>query len=179
MKTYDYKDEQKDVKGKVSAAFRSLVGQDNGFFIFAVEASLTFPDLRYVQTERLNAIQELQTMSYHKLPLKLFIMNNFGYGIIKQFQDTWLEARHEASGRVYSQPDFKKIAHAYNVSYRKISSPRDIVKEDLNSKEAVIFDVFLHPDTLIEPKKVTGNPLHNMFPYLDLSSDSLEKKYIK
>ena len=124
-------------------------------------------------------IQELQTMSYHKLPLKLFIMNNFGYGIIKQFQDTWLEARHEASGRVYSQPDFKKIAHAYNVSYRKISSPRDIVKEDLNSKEAVIFDVFLHPDTLIEPKKVTGNPLHNMFPYLDLSSDSLEKKYIK
>ncbi len=124
-------------------------------------------------------IQELQTMFYHKLPIKLFIMNNFGYGIIKQFQDTWLEARHEASGKAYSQPDFEKIAHAYNVSYRKISSPGDIVKDDLNSKEGVIFDVFLHPDTLIEPKKVTGYPLHNMFPYLNLGSDSLEKKYIR
>ncbi|SVE16569.1 uncharacterized protein METZ01_LOCUS469423, partial [marine metagenome] len=82
-------------------------------------------------------IQELQTMFYHKLPIKLFIMNNFGYGIIKQFQDTWLEARHEASGKAYSQPDFEKIAHAYNISYRKISSPGDIVKDDLNSKEGV------------------------------------------
>ena len=33
-------------------------------------------------------IQELQTMAYHKLPIKIFILNNFGYGIIKQFQDS-------------------------------------------------------------------------------------------
>ena len=38
------------------------IDQNNGVFIFAVELGLTFPDLRYVQTERLNAIQELQTM---------------------------------------------------------------------------------------------------------------------
>ena len=62
MKTYDYKDEQKDVKGKVSAESSRSIDQNNGFFIFAVELGLTFPDLRYVQTERLNAIQELQTM---------------------------------------------------------------------------------------------------------------------
>ena len=55
MKTYDYKDEQKDVKGKVSDAQTKLtaatsrsIDQNNGFFIFAVELGLTFPDLRYV-----------------------------------------------------------------------------------------------------------------------------------
>jgi acetolactate synthase-1/2/3 large subunit len=124
-------------------------------------------------------IQELQTMSHHRLPIKLFILNNFGYGIIKQFQDTWFEGRHEASGKGYSQPDFEKIADAYNISYRKISNPEDIIKEDLDSKEGIIFDVILHPNTLIEPKIDSGNPLHNMSPYLDLDSDSLEKKYLK
>ena len=124
-------------------------------------------------------IQELQTMSHHRLPIKLFILNNFGYGIIKQFQDSWFEGRYEASGKGYSQPDFKKIADAYNISYRKISNPEDIVKEDLDSKEGIIFDVILHPNTLIEPKIDSGNSLHNMFPYLDLDSDSLEKKYLK
>ena len=124
-------------------------------------------------------IQELQTMSHHRLPIKLFILNNFGYGIIKQFQDSWFEGRYEASGKGYSQPDFKKIADAYNISYRKISNPEDILKEDLDSKEGIIFDVILHPNTLIEPKIDSGNPLHNMSPYLDLDSDSLEKKYLK
>ena len=73
----------------------------------------------------------------------------------------------------------KKIADAYNISYRKISNPEDIIKEDLDSKEGIIFDVILHPNTLIEPKIDSGNPLHNMSPYLDLDSDSLEKKYLK
>ena len=31
-------------------------------------------------------IQELQTMISNKLPIKIIIMNNNGYGIIKQFQ---------------------------------------------------------------------------------------------
>ena len=93
--------------------------------------------------------------------------------------NTWFEGRHEASGKGYSQPDFEKIADAYNISYRKISNPEDIIKEDLDSKEGIIFDVILHPNTLIEPKIDSGNPLHNMSPYLDLDSDSLEKKYLK
>jgi acetolactate synthase-1/2/3 large subunit len=42
-------------------------------------------------------IQDLQTMSHLNLPIKLFILNNFGYGIIKQFQDTWFEGRYEAT----------------------------------------------------------------------------------
>lgn len=124
-------------------------------------------------------IQDLQTMSYLKLPIKLFILNNFGYGIIKQFQDTWFEGRYEATGNGYSQPDFKKIANAYEIKYKKISSLEDINKADLDSEEGVIFDVILHPNTLIEPKIDSGNPLHNMFPYNDLNESDFELKYLK
>ncbi len=124
-------------------------------------------------------IQDLQTMSHLKLPIKLFILNNFGYGIIKQFQDTWFEGRYEATGNGYSQPDFEKIAHAYELGYRKIESMKDILKSDLDSNSGIIFDVILHPNTLIEPKIDSGNPLHNMFPYLELNDQSFEHKYIK
>lgn len=124
-------------------------------------------------------IQDLQTMSHLKLPIKLFILNNFGYGIIKQFQDTWFESRYEATGKGYSQPDFGKIANAYDIGYRKIESIEDIKIADLDSNEGIIFDVILHPNTLIEPKIDSGNPLHNMFPYLDLDENCFEYTYIK
>ena len=42
-------------------------------------------------------IQELQTIITYKLPIKLFIINNNGYGIIKQFQGLYLGKRYEAS----------------------------------------------------------------------------------
>lgn len=124
-------------------------------------------------------IQDLQTMSHLNLPIKLFILNNFGYGIIKQFQDTWFEGRYEATGNGYSQPDFEKITHAYDLQYRRIESVSDILKSDIESNDGIIFDVILHPNTLIEPKIDSGNPLHKMFPYLDLDKDCFEYKYLK
>tara|TARA_X000000950_G_scaffold269734_1_gene348715 strand:+ start:1970 stop:3721 length:1752 start_codon:yes stop_codon:yes gene_type:complete len=124
-------------------------------------------------------IQDLQTMSYLKLPIKLFILNNFGYGIIKQFQDTWFDGRYEATGNGYSQPDFGKIANAYDIKYKKVSKLDDITKDDLDSDEGIIFDVILHPNTLIEPKIDSGNPLHKMFPYNNLTESDFELKYLK
>jgi len=123
-------------------------------------------------------IQDLQTMKHFNLPIKLFVLNNFGYGIIKQFQDTWFDGRYEATGNGYSQPDFQKIAYAYDIGYRKIDSLEDIKQEDLDSSEGIFFDVILHPNTLIEPKIDSGNPLDNMFPNLDLANDAFEKTFI-
>ena len=91
------------------------------------------------------------------LPFKLFVLNNFGYGIIKQFQDTWFDGRYEATGKGYSQPDFQKIANAYDLEYRKIESLNDIKQDDLDNKDGIFFDVILHPNTLIEPKIDSGN----------------------
>ena len=123
-------------------------------------------------------IQDLQTMRHFNLPIKLFVLNNFGYGIIKQFQDTWFDSRYEATGNGYSQPDFNKVATAYDLEYRRIESIDDIKTTDLENSDGIFFDVILHPYTLIEPKIDSGNPLHNMFPYLNLSKDAFETKFI-
>jgi acetolactate synthase-1/2/3 large subunit len=55
-------------------------------------------------------IQDLHTINKHRLPVKIFIFNNGGYGIIKQFQELYLGKRYEATGKGVSNPNFKKIS---------------------------------------------------------------------
>ena len=111
-------------------------------------------------------IQELQTMVYYNLDIKIVILNNFGYGIIKQFQDSYFQGRYEATGRGYSQPSFKSIAKAYKIDYVPISTLHDINSEHFSAPGLRIFEVFLDPNTLIEPKLEMGEPINNQFPYL-------------
>ena len=73
-------------------------------------------------------LQELHTIDKLKLPIKIFILNNDGYGIIKQFQELYLGKRYEASGKGVSNPDFKKIARAFNINYNFIKNHNDLKK---------------------------------------------------
>ena len=75
-------------------------------------------------------LQELHTIDKLQLPIKIFILNNDGYGIIKQFQELYLGKRYEASGKGVSNPDFKKISNAFNINYTKINSHLDLKKLD-------------------------------------------------
>ena len=85
-------------------------------------------------------IQELQTMVANNLPVKLFIINNDGYGIIKQFQELYLNKRYEASisSKGVTNPNFKKISNAYGINYNEIKNNKQIDKvldKILNSKK--------------------------------------------
>lgn len=67
-------------------------------------------------------------MVFNKLPIKLFVINNNGYGIIKQFQELYLNKRYEASvsKKGVTNPDFKKISYAYGINYNEIKNNKDI-----------------------------------------------------
>jgi acetolactate synthase-1/2/3 large subunit len=108
-------------------------------------------------------------MIHYNLDIKIVILNNFGYGIIKQFQDSYFQSRYEATGRGYSQPSFKRIAKAYGIDYVPISSIDEITVENLSASGIRILDIFLDPNTLIEPKLEMGNPINNQFPYLPIN----------
>jgi len=122
-------------------------------------------------------IQELQTIKQYNLNIKIFIQNNFGYGIIKQFQDAYFQGRYFASGEGYSQPDFKKIASAYGIEYRLIKSLSDIDKIKFTGN-VQIFDLILSPDSLITPKTEMDRFIHDQFPYVaDESISKLPYEY--
>ena len=118
-------------------------------------------------------LQELQTIQHLKLNVKLFVYNNFGYGIIKQFQDTYMDSRYEASGKGYSQPDFQRFAELYDFDYKKIENLNDLNTIDLKSDKSIIFDVILHPNTEIETKTEMGRVINDQFPYQ--SDDEFKK----
>ncbi len=113
-------------------------------------------------------LQELHTIDKLKLPIKVFILNNNGYGIIKQFQELYLGKRFEASGKGVSNPNFKKISEAFNIKYNLIKNHKDLSKLSriISSKKAEIIEVMLKPNQKIIPKLQFGNPIEDMSPLL-------------
>ena len=117
-------------------------------------------------------IQELQTIVNEKLPIKIFILNNFGYGIIKQFQDLYLGSRFEATGKGVSAPNYEKISKAYGIKYISIKKDmlsKKVIKKVLNNNQPYICDVLLHPNQKITPKLSFGNPIEDLSPLLSRS----------
>ncbi len=117
-------------------------------------------------------LQELQTVATYKLPIKIFVLNNSGYGIIKQFQDVWLEGKYEAScpkcGVCF--PDFAKVANAFAIKSEKIENHamlREKVKAVLQCSEAVLCDVVVNPSEKITPKLEFGKPIEDQAPLLE------------
>lgn len=135
----------------------------------AIGAKLTQPKRQVVAVVgdggfQLN-LQELQTLKHEALGIAIVVMNNAGYGIIRQFQDSYLGGRHDASDKGYSAPDFGRIAAAYGLRYARIERLEQITPA-LFAGESTIVDVVLGEDTLIEPKLEMGRPINDQFPYL-------------
>jgi len=119
-------------------------------------------------------IQELQTMASNRIPVKLFIINNNGYGIIKQFQELYLGGRYEATipSKGVTNPDFKKISSAYGINYTEIKSNKEIdkvLKKVLVSKKPEFINVIIDPNQKIIPKLQFGKPIEDLSPLLPRS----------
>jgi len=119
-------------------------------------------------------IQELQTMVANNLPIKLFIINNDGYGIIKQFQELYLNKRYEASipSKGVTNPNFKKISNAYGINYSEIKNNKQIDKvlnKILSSKKPEFVNVIIDPNQKIIPKLQFGKPIEDLSPLLPRS----------
>ena len=116
-------------------------------------------------------IQELQTIVSNNIPVKIFVINNNGYGIIKQFQELYLKKRYEATipRKGVTNPDFKKIAYAYGINYSEVRNNKDIKRiltKILKSKKLEFVNVIINPNQKIVPKLQFGNPIEDMSPLI-------------
>lgn len=116
-------------------------------------------------------IQELPTIARYNLPIKIFLFNNQGYGIIKQTQDTWLESRYFASSFEFGLkfPDFKEIAKACGLKAESIRNHSEIsekIRSVLNTDGPILCDVKIKPDSKIVPKLEFGRPIEDSSPLL-------------
>ncbi|HUU29647.1 MAG TPA: thiamine pyrophosphate-binding protein [archaeon] len=117
-------------------------------------------------------IQELETLCRYNLPVSVFVMNNKSLGLIRQFQDDYLNARYVASvpQEDYPRPDFARIAAGYGIKSMKITVPDEIpraLKEVLNTQGPALCDVNLYPRSDVYCKAVMGHPIEDQQPYLE------------
>jgi acetolactate synthase-1/2/3 large subunit len=116
-------------------------------------------------------IQEIQNIKYFNLPIKIFVINNRGYGMIKQTINTWMKGNYVGcdlkSG--LSLPDFKKVAKAYGIADFEISNHNNLhkkIEKVLKHKGPIICEVLIEDDQQIIPKVKSGSPIHDMLPSL-------------
>lgn len=126
-------------------------------------------------------IQELQTISRLKLPVKLFVFDNGCFGSILSMQERIFEGRYTGSepGSGVELPDLKKIAAAYNIKYLCIHNNDeicDVLDETLESEGPVICDVVLPKDIEEYPRTLTkvakdgsiySTDISDLWPFLD------------
>ena len=125
-------------------------------------------------------VQELQTVRQNDLPLKIFVFNNDGYESIRTTQETYFEGRHVGSSQAsgVGNPDFEKLAAAYRLGFRRVSSPSGMkaaISEFLASEGPALCELSLSPTQHRTPRVTSfrredgtmeSRPLEDMFPFL-------------
>ncbi len=107
-------------------------------------------------------IQEMATAAQYRLPVKLFIINNFWMGMVRQWQELLHGGRYSQS---YSEalPDFVKLADAFGwVGLRatEVSQVDDVIGEMIASDRPVIVDVQVEKAENCFPM-IPGGHAHN------------------
>ena len=118
------------------------------------------------------SIQELATAVKHRLPLKVLLIDNGGYSMIRQTQDQWLGGRHEASGVEcgLAFPDFAKVAAAYGFAPLRVERARELrpaLRQALRAKGPVFCNVRVPSDQAVVPIVNFGRPIEDPAPLLD------------
>lgn len=114
-------------------------------------------------------IQELQTVKSNNLPIKIVILNNNCYGMVRQFQESYFNECYQSTLWGYSAPDFTKVANAYGIdscTVNELSEIQDgIAKMWNDSNSPFLLQVMIDNYTNVYPKIAFGKPITEMEPF--------------
>ena len=126
-------------------------------------------------------LQELQTIIHHKMPVKIFLINNGGYHSIRQTQRNFFGEPLVGIGvdsHDLSFPDMGKLAPAYGYPYVAAyhnEELADAVEKTLAMEGPAICELFVTTDQNFEPKSsakrlpdgtLVSPPLEDLSPFL-------------
>jgi len=112
----------------------------------------------------LMTMQEMSTAVQHKLPIKIFILNNEYMGMVRQWQEL-LHEKNYAESYTAALPDFVKLAEAYGCVGIRAKTPDELdqkIKEMIEVDKPVIFDCVVDKEENCFPMIPSGKPHNQM-----------------
>ena len=131
-------------------------------------------------------MQELAVIRQHKIPVKIFVINNDGYMSIKQTQNKMFGGRQwgvSNSTGVYFA-DIAKVADAFEIPYFKVTNNQELdtyMSSVMHRDHPVIVEFMSQHELDVQPAQAfkpdgTQGALHDMSPFL--SPEELAKEMI-
>jgi acetolactate synthase-1/2/3 large subunit len=105
-------------------------------------------------------IGELETVTTYDLPIKIVVLNNFGDGMVKQWQKLFFKGRLSGSDKSLHKKDFVRAASADGFQWaRRLDRKQDVpsmIAEFLAFKGPAFLEVIIDPDAGVYPMVAPG-----------------------
>ncbi len=125
-------------------------------------------------------LQELQTISGNKYPIKIFILNNSGYVSIFQTHRNFFNGVEVGGGPKsgVTFPNFEKLSFAFDLPYRKAEKHEDLsdaIMATLAEEGPAVCEIMIDENVAFAPKlgakqhpdgRITSPPLEDLSPFL-------------
>lgn len=108
--------------------------------------------------------QELSTAKNYNIPVKIAIINNFYLGMVRQWQELLYERRYSASD-LHDNPDFVKMAEAYDVPALRCTKPEELtatLKKAMEIPGPVLLDIHVKKEENVFPMIPSGKSVADM-----------------
>ena len=144
----------------------------------AIGAQFARPDRMVIDIDgdasiRMN-IGELETVTTYGLPIKVVVLNNYGDGMVRQWQKLYYKARFSATDKSLHRKDFVRAAQAdgfeFAVRLDKKSDVERVVKEFVEFDGPAFLEVTIDQDAMVFPmigpgmsydRMITGDYIQN------------------
>ena len=106
-------------------------------------------------------LQELATAMEQKLPLKIFILNNYVLGMVRQLQTMYCEGRHMAVDFSF-HPNFEILAQAYGIKGFTVRSKDElemVIPEALATEGPVLVNCMVDAKENVSPMVMAGKSI--------------------
>jgi acetolactate synthase-1/2/3 large subunit len=136
----------------------------------AIGAQFAHPDRLVIDIDGDGSIRmnlgELETVTTYDLPVKVVVLNNFGDGMVKQWQRLFFKGRLSASDKSLHKKDFIRAAQADGFPYavrleRKADVPR-VIAEFVAFRGPAFLEVLIDPDAGVYPMVGPGQAYDEM-----------------
>jgi acetolactate synthase-1/2/3 large subunit len=134
----------------------------------AIGAKVACPDQQVVclagDGSLVMVCQEMATAAQHDIPVKVFLMNNGHFGMVRQWQELFWEKRY-SSVVMGDSPDWVKLAEAFGWTAARCADKKDLrdaMRATLEADGPALLDVRVSPEENCYPMIPAGSAARDM-----------------